>query len=112
MMPQEARWIQYACVGGGHSCPPLLLLLLILVCPINPGLSSIAPGGLTADQSGKHDDNPKINFNGGGQECPPHTYIQTTSVLSSTNFLSFSSLPASSNEFVIAALPFSTLVIT
>jgi hypothetical protein len=70
MMPQEARWIQYACVWGGHSCPPLLLLLLIVVCPINQGLSSIAPGGLTADQSGKHDDNPKINFNGGGQSLP------------------------------------------
>src|SRR5208282_2841437 len=35
-----------------------------------------------------------------------------TSVFSSTNFLSFSSLPVSSNEFVIVALPFSTLVIT
>ena len=34
-----------------------------------------------------------------------------TSVFSSTNFLSSSSLPVSSKEFVIVALPFSTLVI-
>src|SRR6267154_1493112 len=37
---------------------------------------------------------------------------QTTSFFSSTNFLSLSSDPASSNEFVTAAVPFSTLVIT
>src|SRR5579863_1551886 len=35
-----------------------------------------------------------------------------TSIISSKSFLSPSSLPVSSNEFVIAALPFSTLVIT
>jgi hypothetical protein len=53
---------------------------------------------------------PKINFKGGGQECPPHT-AYAISIVSSTSFLSFSSLPVSSNEFVSTALPFSTLVI-
>jgi hypothetical protein len=38
----------------------------------------------------------------------PHT----TSMLSSTSFLSFSSVPVSSNELVAIAVPFSTLVMT
>ena len=70
----------------------------------------------------------KINFKGVGQECPthtglnphkqptqaydPHRSIQVTSIFSFTSFLSFSSLPVSSNELVSTALPFSTLVIT
>src|SRR5271167_3344235 len=37
---------------------------------------------------------------------------QTTSSFSPTNFLSFSSVPVSSNEFVSVALPLSTRVIT
>jgi hypothetical protein len=37
---------------------------------------------------------------------------QTTLIFSSTSFLSFSSVPVSSNAFVSTALPFSTLVMT
>ena len=46
-----------------------------------------------------------------GYEIQPHTN-HTTSILSSTSCLSFSSLPVSSNALVSTALPFSTLVIT
>jgi hypothetical protein len=42
----------------------------------------------------------------------PTRAVQSISTFSSTNFLSFSSEPVSSNEFVTAALPFSTLVTT
>src|ERR1017187_1816346 len=48
----------------------------------------------------------------GRAESAALTHGHDTSAFSSTNFLSSSSLPVSSNEFVIVALPFSTLVIT
>src|SRR6266849_9927107 len=111
MMPQEARWIHYACVGRTLLSAAVDVALDFDLSNQPQHLVSIAPGGLTANQSGKLDDKSKINLNG-GQECPPHTRIQTTSVPSSTNFLSSSSAPSSWNEFVTAALPFSTLVIT
>ena len=38
--------------------------------------------------------------------------IQASVIFSSTSCLSLSSVPVSSNEFVTAALPFSTLVMT
>src|SRR6266852_6650722 len=112
MMPQEARWIHYACVGRTLLSAAVDVALDFDLSNQPQHLVSIASEGLNANQSRKLDDKSKINLNGGGQECPPHTRIQTTLVLSSTNFLSPSSTPSSWNEFVTIALPFSTLVMT
>jgi hypothetical protein len=46
-------------VWGGHSCPPPLTLNWVFVGDLYPAVLMTFPN--------------KINFKGGGQECPPHT---------------------------------------
>ena len=55
---------------------------------------------------------PEIHGLCGADRSVRTTRNQATSIFSPTSFLSFSSMPVSSNELVSTALPFSTLVIT
>ena len=60
-------------------------------------------------RNGNH---PRSKSKAADEGARPTHAIQLTSIFSSTSFLSFSSLPVSSNELVSTALPFSTLVMT
>ena|SRR4051794_16014498 len=69
---------------------------------MQPTAYAVGPGGSYSDQSRRGERNDAADLG----------RLHATSMLSSTRRLSASSVPESSNEFVIAALPFSTLVIT
>src|SRR5579862_3943470 len=57
---------------GGHSCPPLLRLILKLAC-----------NGVDCDSPATRKSPHKVNIKGGGQECP-HTCDELQSQTSST----------------------------
>jgi len=63
---------------GGHSCPPPLRLVFdFQKFGRSEGLNkSVQIESKTENQKSKTKNQklkPKINFKGGGQECPPHT---------------------------------------
>ena len=80
----------------GHSCPTPLTLVLLFN---RPGASPEDLPNLSQIQKRRT------------RVSDPHT-SHSTSIFSPISFLSFSSIPVSSNELVSTALPFSTLVMT